>query len=258
MPCPPPIPTEPEIVQEATVSQIVVKCPKCSEGHNPGIFRCTKCHTCLRPTFLGVLTVLGPIYLFLGVFVLLSNVVIAFAEKDPHFDVVSSVRFFMYAAGIVALNGLRAGLSSAWKAIQVIWAILIAFSAGLEGLAIFSGFSMTAFQAAIFILLGLYLHTKKVKAFCSVGRPAACDSVSNRDDIAAAVPSPSPPTEPDQASQDKLAVAVEHEVSVVMNRSAWRPAKASPTSTASSPEANSPARATPKASTGTSGSKRHS
>jgi len=148
--------------EQAAVGQFVVKCPKCGESHNPGVFRCTKCSTSLRPTFLGVVTLLGPILL-----VLLAIASLAQVAQNP----AALVAFCINVAGIFVLIGLRGGKYWAWTAIQVIWVINIAFSA-IQAIAIHPAMLVgTAVQALIIVLLWIYIHSEKVKAFCSVGRP---------------------------------------------------------------------------------------
>jgi hypothetical protein len=149
--------------QQTPVTQFVVKCPKCGEGHSPGILRCNKCNTCLRPTFLAVITLIGPILL-----VLLTIASLAQVSENA----LALLAFGINVAGIFILLGLRDGKYWAWTAIQVIWVINIAFSA-IQAVAINSAMLIgTAFQALIIVLLWAYIHSERVKAFCSVGRPS--------------------------------------------------------------------------------------
>jgi predicted RNA-binding Zn-ribbon protein involved in translation (DUF1610 family) len=155
--------------EEQGKSQFVVKCPKCGERHNPGILRCAKCNTCLRPTFLGVITLIGPIFLILLALMSLFQI-----TKNPFEVVVFSINlvsFSINVVGIFTLLGLRAGKYWAWIAIQVIWVINIIFSTTLAILINPILFVNTAVQGLIIFTLWLYMDSKKVKAFCSVGRP---------------------------------------------------------------------------------------
>jgi hypothetical protein len=148
--------------EEQATGQFMVKCPKCSEGHNPGILRCTKCNTCLRPTALAVLTLLGLVFL-----PLLAIVSLAQVAEHP----IALVAFCISVVGIFTLFGLRAGKYWAWIAIQVIWVINIAFSA-IQAVAIHPALLVgTAVQGLIIIVLWIYINGERVRAFCSVGRP---------------------------------------------------------------------------------------
>ena len=148
--------------EQVAVSQFVVKCPECGQGHRPGIYRCTKCKKSLRPTFLGVATLLGPMILIPLAFACLTQ-----AAQNP----AALVAFCINVAGIIVLINLRAGMYWAWTAIQVIWGIDIAFSA-IQAIATHPARLVgTAVQALIIALLWIYLYSEEVKAFCSVGRP---------------------------------------------------------------------------------------
>lgn len=147
---------------EARLKEEIVLCPKCKTSNNPGVIRCTNCKTCLRPTFLAVVTFLCPIAL-----VLLAIASLAQIEQNP----AALLVFFINVAGIVILIGLRYGRYWAWVGIQVLWGINIAFSA-IEALVIHPALLIrTAVQTLIIILLWMYIHSERVRAFCYVGRP---------------------------------------------------------------------------------------
>jgi hypothetical protein len=169
----------------------IVKCPKCGEGNNLGVERCIKCNTCLRPVFLGIITLLGTIFLAIG-----SLGFVAKIGQNPF----NLVNLIISMAGIIVLISLRYGQYWAWIAIHVIWIITIAMSV----LGIILGFLFTIIsphinQAStekettdllgstskilltssivetiiiglIIVPLWIYFHTERVKAFCSVGR----------------------------------------------------------------------------------------
>ncbi len=148
--------------EEQGAGQFVVKCPKCGEGHDPRILRCTKCRTCLRPTFLGVITLLGLVFL-----PLLAIASLAQVAEHPF----ALVAFCINVVGIFTLLALRAGKYWAWVAIQVIWVVNIALSA-IQAIAVHPALLVgTAVQGLIIIVLWIYINGERVRAFCSVGRP---------------------------------------------------------------------------------------
>ncbi len=139
----------------------IVKCPKCGARNNPGVVRCAKCNTSLRPTLLAVVTLLGPIVLLLQSLALLAGF-----ERNP----IAPVSLLINAAGIVILISLRFGRYWAWVALQVIWAINIAVTV-IVAFAVNPAFLVVAgAQTLIIVLLWIYIHSERVKSFCSVGR----------------------------------------------------------------------------------------
>ena len=150
--------------EQVVVSQLVVKCPKCREGHKPGVFHCTKCNTCLRPKLLGVITITGPILLTILGIASLTHV----AQRPAE----ALVAFFINVAGILVLIALRTGKYWAWIAMHVLWVISIAFHA-IQAIAIDPGmFVSLVIRLIVIVLFWIYFHNEKVKAFCSVGRPS--------------------------------------------------------------------------------------
>jgi sulfatase modifying factor 1 len=144
------------------VGELPVECPKCGEGHNPGTLWCAKCSTCLRPIFLGVMTLIGPIFLTLLAIVSLVQV----AERP-----IGLAAFCIDVVGIIMLLGLRAGRYWAWIGIQVLWGIVIGTSA-IEAVVINPVLlTRAAVRALIIVLLWTYIQTDRVIVFCSVGRP---------------------------------------------------------------------------------------
>jgi len=139
----------------------IVKCPKCSKYNYPGLIRCKNCNSSLRPTFLGAVTLLGPIILTIGAIISLAQ----FANIP-----IVIFNFLFSLVGIVILISLRYGRYSAWIALQIVWVIPIPFllilALTINPLLIF----VAGGQAMVITPLWLYIRSKRVKAFCSVGR----------------------------------------------------------------------------------------
>ncbi len=149
------------VQEKVDLHSIIVKCPKCGEANKPGVFRCTKCNASLRPTLLAVVTLLGPIIL-----VLLAIASLGQIGQNP----AAILAFLINTAGIAILIGLRYGRYWAWVAIHVVWVINI-LSSAIQALAINPEMLFhTAVQTLIIVLFFFYFHSKRVKAFCSVGR----------------------------------------------------------------------------------------
>jgi hypothetical protein len=89
-------------------------------------------------------------------------------------------------AGVLALVGLREGKYRGWIAIQVVWVIMLIFHAinvikfyraipvgtAVEEVFIFMFWTPIAVDALVIPLLWIYIHSARVKAFCSAGRPS--------------------------------------------------------------------------------------
>ena len=139
-----------------------VRCPKCAEGHPPGVFRCSRCSASLRPVFLGIVTIVGPLLLAIQILGLLAQI-----ENNP----VAVLGVLINCVGIAVLIGLRFGRYWAWVTIQILWVINIAFTV-FVALGTHPALLVVALvQALIIAALWAYIHTDRVKAFCAIGRP---------------------------------------------------------------------------------------
>ncbi len=149
---------------EIHTNQGRVKCRKCDTAYNLGIFRCSECNISLRPIFLNIATIVGPILASISIvvyFVQREKLLHLIGIGDFVFGLLSSI------ASIIVLVGLRHGRYWAWVAIHVIWAIDILFliingQTNMKGMAI---------QLSIILFLFMYVHSYKVQEFCSIGRP---------------------------------------------------------------------------------------
>ena len=135
-------------------------CAKCNTENYNGVAHCENCNACIRPLFLGILTVAGiagGIMGFLGQFLQV--------EKDPQ-------RIFLclyYCGVILTVFALRQGSFFGWLGVQVLW--------GINILGIFyimyvfkprSWIWIITISLVITCILLSYLHKKNVKEFCDV------------------------------------------------------------------------------------------
>jgi hypothetical protein len=146
-------------------SDRVVRCRKCGKPHEPGVFRCFWCDTSLRPIWLGIVTVAGPILL------VIQSIFISGGFDAPR-GLALALLLLMQAVQFAVLIGLRFGRNWAWIAIQIVWLVnltcLIVATVRVHG----SGGFVT-FYAAVVVVHWIYIHRPGVRAFCSVGRDAS-------------------------------------------------------------------------------------
>ncbi|MBI5746359.1 MAG: hypothetical protein HZA13_05095 [Nitrospirae bacterium] len=143
--------------QQLVSQQGILKCSKCGEGHDPGTVLCTKCNAYLRPTILGVVTILGSVVLGLE-----SLRPLALIGRNPIYLVILLINI----AWIVTLISLQVGEYWAWVAVQIVMAINIAAVLVVDP----SPSVVEAVGTLSSLLFWIYLHTDRVKAFCSVGK----------------------------------------------------------------------------------------
>ena len=151
-------------------SKRLVVCDACGERNFPGEARCVKCNAGLRPTLLGVMTIIGPIALILRIIMLVSS---GSASGVPF----ACVESLGNVVAIGVLVCLRHGSHGAWVVAQVMQAI------GLVSICAFTFMAMrlpmrddtlittsvvsAAVGTAIIIAWWCYLRSDRVKAFCS-------------------------------------------------------------------------------------------
>jgi hypothetical protein len=145
---------------EPPVDALVVRCRKCAKAHEPGVWRCFKCNTSLRPIWLGIMTVAGPISIVLLSLPLIDE----FRHHRP-----ALLSLLLNVAAFVVLIALRFGRYWAWFAIQALWAVNVVVLIATPFRAKIPAGLFLLF-AAVLVANWIYIHRPAVRAFCSVGR----------------------------------------------------------------------------------------
>jgi hypothetical protein len=152
---------------QSSTSNLIVYCPECGRPHAPGVIDCSNCNTCLRPTFLGVCTLIW--------FLFYSFSALGFLVRMQE-NLMAVFGLIVCIAGAFMSIGLRCGKYWGWIGMQIVWVVSVWFllvwffkENGVTG--------PNVFGAAVVIALGafklspwwVYLHNERVKTFCSAG-----------------------------------------------------------------------------------------
>ena len=119
-----------------------------------------------RPTFLSIITIVGPILLGIGSFVWIRDFVSGWRQDD------TALVFIMRAlilAAIPVFVALRAGKHWAWVAIQVFLAACLAFVAG-QALSSSLFLAPAVVYSIVIVSLWFYIRSGSVAIFCSAER----------------------------------------------------------------------------------------
>ncbi len=153
----------------------IVLCRKCNVLNLPGTDRCKRCNARLFPLLLGVVT----FFSFLGVLFFFFSML--FAKNitfSVHSAIVAAIVVTIFIITLSLLYSLRRGKYSAWRSIQIFFALHILLIL-LSGMASFNRSApyatisgLESFIVALFYILFFwtYLYVDQVRAFCSVGK----------------------------------------------------------------------------------------
>lgn len=167
------VPLPAQKVPKAKAEDIIVKCTECGEANKSGILRCTKCKASLCPFPLAVITSLGIIFsVLLAIWSIVSLV-----QAWPNFEAIAIFGMISVPVSLVFF-GLRNGYPWAWF---VTWGLLgfnIAFSTIMIAILASKEWMLdtdvrlilATIRILINGLLWCYISSKRVKAFCSVGK----------------------------------------------------------------------------------------
>jgi hypothetical protein len=137
-----------------------VPCPKCQEPNGAGRVRCHKCGRSLQPTLFAIITALG----------ILANVGLAVAACFSEFVFVTVLMVIGSLITIGVNLAARRGRHWAWAFLQWGYGLsvvpLVFWAASDGGIA----WLFTYAVAVVASLLVYYFNTKRVRAFCCVGR----------------------------------------------------------------------------------------
>ena len=132
----------------------LLACPKCGENNYPGQLRCAKCGDSLRPLHFAIVTL---------VLTLLSLLVILISGKP-----IDTVMALFWITTLVIIIRLRSGRCWAWFGFQGILILVVGF---MIYVAVYHGKQGLALPLSIIfvaLVIFIYLHTKRVKGFCSL------------------------------------------------------------------------------------------
>lgn len=155
-----------------------VVCLRCGEHNFPGEPRCVVCRARLRPLLLSVITILGPIGL------LIQTIRLLVPSSGPSFAGLAFAGLAFACAGVAwnligfcVLLSLRYGLRNAWIAVQIMQGLglLCSYALGVwlmlsprtseSVMVTYCGVVVAGTLVAV--AWWFYLHTPRVKAFCS-------------------------------------------------------------------------------------------